>query len=100
MEIRFRTNKLQRQYERSADAVQAYGLQVARKYVQRIGIIKQARDFEELKLLPALGCHPLEGSRAGHWALKLTGFYRLIFALEGEELEMVLIEEVSKHYGD
>lgn len=100
MEISFRTNKLQRQYERSADAVKAYGLQVARKYIERVGIIKQARDFEELKRLPSLGCHPLEGKRAGHWALNLTGFHRLIFALEGEQLEIVLIEEVSKHYGD
>ncbi len=100
MEIRFRTKKLQRQYERSSDAVKAYGQQVARKYIQRVGIIKQARDIEELKRFPGLGCHPLEGNRAGHWALTLTGFYRLIFALQGEELEIVLIEEVSKHYGD
>jgi toxin HigB-1 len=100
LEIRFRTNKLQRHYERYADAVHAYGPQVARKYIQRIAIIKQARDFEELKRLPGLRCHPLEGNRAGHWALSLTGFYRLIFTLEGEQLEIVLIEEVSKHYGD
>ena len=100
MEIRFRTNKLQRQYERSDAAVKAYGEQVARRYVQRINVIKHARDIEELQRLPGLGCHPLKGDRAGEWAVKLTGFYRLIFTLESERLQIVLIEEVSKHYGD
>jgi proteic killer suppression protein len=100
VEIRFRTNKLQRQYERFSDAAQAYGQQVGRKYIQRINIIKHARDIEELEQLPGLGCHPLKGNRTGQWAIKLTGFYRLIFTLEGEQLEIVLVEEVSKHYGD
>ena len=100
MEIRFRTSKLQRQYERSSAAVQAYGKQVAYKYVQRINLIKHSRSVEDLQRLPGLDCHPLKGDRAGQWAVKLTGFYRLIFTLDGEQLEIALIEEVSKHYDD
>jgi proteic killer suppression protein len=73
---------------------------VARKYIQRVNIIKQARNIEELKVLPGLRCHPLKGDRQGHWAINLTGFYRLIFTLEGETMEIVRIEEVSKHYDD
>ena len=100
MEIAFRTKALQRQYEKSSLAVRAYGEQVARKYIQRIGLIKQVRDIGELQKLPGLDCHPLKGDRAGQWAVKLTGFYRLIFTLEGDRLEIALIEEVSKHYDD
>jgi len=100
LEIEFRTNKLQRQYESFSAAVKAYGRQVARKYVQRINLIKHSRDIEELQKLPGLDCHPLKGDRAGQWAVKLTGFYRLIFTLDGEQLEIALIEEVSKHYDD
>jgi proteic killer suppression protein len=100
VEIRFRTSKLQRQYECSRDAVTAYGPQVGRKYIQRIDIIKQARDIRELQDLPGLNCHPLKGARADEWAISLTGFDRLIFTLEGDRLEVVRIEEVSKHYGD
>jgi proteic killer suppression protein len=100
VEIRFRTNRLQRQYERSSVAVQAYGRQVARKYVQRIDLIKHSRSVDELQKLPGLDCHPLKGDREGQWAIKLTGFYRLIFTLDGERLEIALIEEVSKHYDD
>lgn len=50
--------------------------------------------------LPVLRCHPLKGNRAGQYAVNITGFYRLIFSLEGEMLEIARIEEVSKHYGD
>lgn len=98
MEVLYRTRKLERQYENHGEAVKAYGEQVGRKYVQRIGIIRAARDIEELKRLPGLRCHALKGNRAGQWAANLTDFARLIFTLEGTRLEIVRIEEVSKHY--
>lgn len=98
MEVRFRTRKLQKQYEKSHIAVKTYGREVARKYIQRVNIIKQVRDINELCALPGLYCHPLSGNRQGQWAIKLTGFYRLIFTLAGEKLEIAHIEEVSKHY--
>jgi len=100
VEVAFRTRKLRRQYERSADAVRAYGEQVGRRYVLRVNVMKAARDVEELRRLPALRCHPLTGDRAGQWAVSLSGFHRLIFTLESERLEIATIEEVSKHYAD
>lgn len=100
MDVRFRTRKLQNHYERSGEAVKAYGEPVARKYIQRVNIIKAASDIEELKQLPALRCHQLKGERLGQWAVNLTEYRRLIFTLEGDQLEIVRIEGVSKHYED
>ncbi len=100
MEVTFRTRKLEKEYREYAKAVKAYGSKVARKYIQRINIIKQVRNIDELKVLPALGCHSLKGDRHGQYSIKLTGFYRLIFTLKGDALEIAHIEEVSKHYGD
>lgn len=100
MEIQFRTDKLRKQYEDIGEAKKAYGEQVARRYIERINIIKYANDISELQRLPVLRCHILKGERKGQWSIKLTGFYRLIFTLNGERLEIVRIEEVSKHYGD
>jgi proteic killer suppression protein len=100
LQIEFRTKKLEKQYVQQKLAVKAYGNKVARKYIQRINIIKQANDFDELSGLPGLRCHPLKGDREGQYAIDLTGFYRLIFTLVGESLEIVQIEEVSKHYDD
>jgi plasmid maintenance system killer protein len=90
VEVTFRTRKLEKEYREYAKAVKDYGHKVARKYIQRINIIKQVRNIDELEVLPALGCHSLKGDR----------FYRLIFTLKGDALEIAHIEEVSKHYGD
>ena len=60
MEIAFRTRKLKRQYELSADAIRAYGDEVGRKYIARIDLMKQATDIEELRRLPVLRCHRSE----------------------------------------
>lgn len=100
MEIKFRTRLLEKCYLKHEKAIKAFGDQVARKYIQRIDIIKQIKSFDELRRLPGLRCHPLTGNRQGQFAIDLTGFYRLIFKLEGERLEIVYIEEVSKHYDD
>ena len=100
MEIRFRTKKLEKQYVDSREANKAYGADVGRKYIQRIQIIDKADSLNEILKLPGLRCHTLKGDRRGQYAVKLTGSYRLIFTLEGENLETVCVEEVSKHYGD
>jgi len=100
VEVRFRTRKLQKQYEKSLEAEKAYGREVARKYINRVNIIKRACEINELCTLPALRCHQLRGNRQGQWAVKLTGYYKLIFTLEGKWSEIARIEEVSKHYDD
>ncbi len=100
MKILFKTRKLQKQYEDIRQAEKSYPVSVARKYIQRINIIQQTSTFEELKNLPALRCHGLKGDRSGQWAINLSGYYRLIFTLKGDQLEIVQIEQVSKHYED
>ena len=100
MQIQFRTKKLEKQYTQHKLAVKAYGNEAARRYVERINIIKQTKIFDELSGLPGLKCHSLKGDRERQYAIYLTGFYRLIFTLVGESLEIVQIEEVSKHYDD
>ena len=100
MEIGFANKRLERCFREHRSAVRAFGDEVARRYIQRINIMKAARSLDELTRLPALRCHPLKGQRAGQYAIDLTGFYRLIFTLHGKSLTIARIEEVSKHYGD
>ena len=100
MEVRFKTNKLQKQYENSKDAVKAYGIDVAKKYIQRVGILKSAKSFDDLSKIPQLRFHPLTGDRKGEFAISLTGFYRLIITNDGDTFDIAKIEEVSKHYDD
>jgi len=98
--VKFRTGKLEKCYLQSKQAVREFGDVVGRKYVQRINIIKTTNSIDDLSKLPGLRCHPLKGDRAGQYAVNLTGFHRLIFTVEGEYLNIAMIEEVSKHYDD
>jgi proteic killer suppression protein len=100
LEFKFKTKHLKKCYEEHQRAVREFGEDVARKYIQRINLIGSTPDFDQLKSLPGLRCHALTGNRQGQYAINLNGFYRLIFTLEGEELQIVRIEEVSKHYDD
>ncbi len=100
METSFRNNKLEKCYRFHVKAIQMWGADVGKRYILRINLIKQARDMNDLYAMKELKCHPLKGDRKGQFAISLTGFWRLIFSLQGERLEVVLVEEVSKHYDD
>jgi toxin HigB-1 len=100
LEVRFRTRRLEQCYLGFRLANREFGAEVARRYIQRIQVVKNTRSVDELRRLPALRFHALSGACEGQYAIKLTGFYRLIVTLEGAELQIVRVEEVSKHYGD
>lgn len=100
MRVRFKTKRLENYYREHQQAVRRYGDPVARRYIERVNIIKASADFETLKSQRVLRCHALKGELAGKWAIYLTGRYRLIFSLIAEEPTAVLIEEVSNHYDD
>jgi len=100
LQISFRTKKLQKQYENTREAEKAYNTQVARKFIMRINTLKVAKSFDELYSLPGWDFHPLKGNRKGEYAIKLTGFWRLIITNDGNTFDIAKIEEVSDHYGD
>ncbi len=100
MIVKFKTRQLETCYRQYRKANKTFGEQIARKYIQRIDIIQQSQNLDELMKLPGLRCHPLKGEKKGQYAINLTSFYRLIFKHSGTLLEIVMIEEVSKHYGD
>lgn len=100
MDVVFRTRRLERCYREHQTAVRDFGADVARRYIQRVNLIKATRNLDELLSLPGLRGHPLKGDRTGQFSIRLTGFTRLILTrLEGPS-PGVCIEEVSKHYDD
>ncbi len=100
MIVNFKTKKLEKCYCQGKQAQKEFGSQIAKKYIQRVNLIKAAKNLDEVMSLPGLRCHHLKGNRKGQYAVKLTGFYRLIFTVAGDCLDIALIEEVSKHYDD
>ena len=100
MDVVFRTRALERCYREHKAAVRAFGVETARRYIERVNLIRAARSLDELLSLPGLHGHPRKGGRAGQYAIRLTGFMRLILSVPAARPHEVCIEEVSKHYDD
>lgn len=43
--------------------------------------------------LPGWDCHPLKGDLAGHYGVKVSGNWRLTFKFEGENAEVVDLQD-------
>jgi plasmid maintenance system killer protein len=99
MRVEFADRQLQRCYEDQALAVRRWGMDVTRKFVLRLDMIEAAPHWHSLSAVQALRLHPLTGNRRGSWALTLHGRWRLILHAV-DDGTMVVIEEVSNHYGD
>ena len=99
MRVRFRTRRLERQARSQREAVRALGSQAGRRYIQRVDAIEEASSFDALSAVRAFGIHELKGQRRGTFAIRLTGFDRMIVSVD-EASQTLWIEEVSKHYDD
>jgi len=99
MDIQFLSRQLQRCYEHESVALRAWGPEVGRRYIQRLDLILAADTFNSLLSMRYLRLHPLSGDRAGEWSITLRGRWRLIVEPSGDG-RLLLIREVSNHYGD
>lgn len=98
--VTFRTRQLEKCYLDVAAGDRTFGKVLADRYVERINILRNATSFQHVRKISRLRCHQLKGERLGEWAINLDRFHRLIFTYTGGLMEVVCIEEVSKHYGD
>ncbi len=97
MRIRFKSNRLENAYRNLSVAERMWGRIVARKYVQRIGIIFASSGIDELRSIRSLRFHSLKGDRAGTFGIDLTGNMRLVVSVTVEENLTVVLEVVDYH---
>ena len=97
MDVTFASRRLERAFEQGQVASREWGEVVARKYVQRIDVLRAADTFEDLFELRALRVHPLKGDRKGLFAMTIHDRWRLIVVATGTKVEIL---EVTNHYGD
>ncbi len=100
MEVGFRTKKLKKCYEDYQTGCRQWGPEVAKKYIQRIDLLQEASSIEEIRRLPGLDIHPLKGRRERQYGIRLHGGWRLVVELKGDMNEVIVVREVSMHYGD
>ncbi len=99
MDVRFRDAALREAYERLAVGRRRWGEKVARIYVRRINQLFACATTDDLRTLPALRFHALKGERKGEYAIDIDGFWRIILSFAATK-QIIIVEEVSKHYDD
>lgn len=87
MQIRYATNKLQKQFSNATEMKRAFG-SMAPKVAQRMDEIISADNLAILKQIPAARCHALTGSRAGDWSVIISVNFRIIFQLDHDPIPL------------
>ena len=57
----------------------------------------EARGLDEVRKVPGFHDEPLKGRRLGERSLRLSRAYRAIYSIRADEVEFVLVEEVTRH---
>lgn len=79
MEIVFKTDKLRKLCNSSAELQRKYGSKQAQKIQQRLYELQAATTLADISHLPPPRCHLLTGDRAGQFAVDVTERNRLVF---------------------
>jgi proteic killer suppression protein len=86
----FKHKGLKRFFETgNASGIQAAHARRLRLILGRLHAATQPRDMN----LPGLRLHPLKGSRAGTWAVDVSGSWRVTFRFRGKDAEVVDYED-------
>lgn len=95
--VKFSKRYLEKCYRKESEAIRRWGVDVGRKYINRVSTLYAVESIDDLYKIPQLKFHPLTGNRKGQYAISLTGRARLI--VEFEENQIIIVEEVSpEHY--
>ena len=100
MQVEFRTHRLRTCYVDSAAGAREWGDKVARRYVERVNVLKAAKTADDLYKVAVLRFHPLKGDRQGQHSITLVDRWRMVVTFRDDALTVVRIEEVSAHYGN
>jgi proteic killer suppression protein len=86
----FKHKGLRALYEKGTQAgVDAQHAERLRRILARLSVAKEPKDVN----LPGFGLHPLQGDRAGQWAVTVRANWRVTFQFEGLDVVDVNYED-------
>jgi plasmid maintenance system killer protein len=99
MEVKFKTPELEKWFTDSKAVRKALGEQIGKAYRKQIELLQAAPNTAELSKIPQLHFKAMAKGTplAGKYTVRLSGFMRMVLAIEGQ---VVTVEDVSKHYED
>ena len=97
MEIRFRDERLRRFVESEEQVKRRCGEDVARQLPKKLLQLMSADRLDGLFLYRGLRLKLLNPKQEGIWSIRINHQWRLLFRV-GERGDVIVVEEVSKHY--
>ena len=101
MTIKFKESYLEElSKDQTLTGKQHFPEEVVRKFKQRIFQIKNAKSTLDLRNTKSLHFEKLKEKRyENKYSIRLNETYRIIFGIDKtERVEIILVEEISKHY--
>lgn len=112
MHIEYKNGKVQEQCTDLKRAKRDFSEKAAKKLLKLINYIENAVNLSDLTNFPSYNFHDLKGNLEGFYAIDIDGRksqYRLVVSFNEEDIsrvfsepasiEVIKVEEVSKHYG-
>jgi len=102
MLVKFSNSFLERLYtNKETKGKPVYSKEVTLQFKKTVLRIEQAESSMQLRQFRSLNFEALKGDKKGLYSVRVNKQYRLEFRLENDQVtlvEIVLIEELSKHY--
>ena len=103
MIVAFEKDYLRELYETGkSDKKHRFQPDIVKRYKRGVDYLKQARNIEELFLLPSLHYEVLKGDKAGLSSIRVNDQYRIEFTVEQVSEPIIVticnIIELSNHY--
>ncbi|GBG94010.1 hypothetical protein LFYK43_04690 [Ligilactobacillus salitolerans] len=114
IKLEYKTKKIQNQCQDLKNARKKFGARIAEKLLALVNVLEAAENLQDINSLQVYHVHQLDGNRKNELALDIDGRksqYRLIIRplnqsdTAGDDviryyrgIEIISIEEVSKHY--
>ena len=102
MIVEFKAEYLTGLYETPLDEIkgkQPFGREIIKQYKKKVQLLVSLTKIEQLRQFRGLNFEYLKGDRKDECSIRLNDQYRLIFEIKNKhEIEIILINEISKHY--
>lgn len=98
MQVNYRNRQIEKICTNASAATKKYGKRTAGLIHQRVDEIYAAVSVEMLVQFGIGRCHRLFGNRKGQYAMDLEHPLRLIFEVNGDEIQIAEIQEIVDYH--
>ena len=102
MQIKFNNDYLELLYQgKETKKKPLYNDEVLTQFKKKVLILEKVESTQELKKFKSLRFKPLKGEKKGLFSIRINQSYRLEFKIINEQtIEVILIKDLTNHYGD